>query len=176
MEKMNKAYVGTLKCRSTTYWTGESGESTNLTFKNGTLRDNPWPFEPNAECYLVKKDDLDAYEARIEQLKLTSVWNENQLLTAKVKALEEKITELGVITSFLEFDNAKLKGKLSRANDELAKYNGVQEVVDIRAECNNLDYYAICWTGRDGDKHNLELQLVKSPMDETMHREMDIYE
>ena len=105
----------------------------------------------------------------------------NEKLAAENSDLKEKIKELGVIKSFLEvgnekwirqntelkwrnkaleLENAKLRGELSRADDELAKYCGVQEVVDIQTTRNN-ESYVVWWAGRNGDEHKLELKLVQ---------------
>lgn len=119
MEKMNKAYVGTVEKWSTAHLTNTPGEITSMTFKDGTLRDNPWPFEPHEKCYLVKKKDLDAYEARIKQLKRTLVWGENQLLTTKVKALE---AENAYLTRINE-DFFKERSKLVEENEALVERN-----------------------------------------------------
>ena len=247
MEKMNKAYVGTVEKWSTAHLTNTPGEITSITFKDGTLRDNPWPFEPHAECYLVKKDDLDAYMARkesLEKTKGTPEWylsnrikqleaenanlrdinkslgeensklaekqeelNEminkfygmcsaeselkaaNEKLAAEVDELNKRISHLKVILEHDEnrmaaliTENNKLRGTYNELNStvtylrqKLAKYEGVQEVIDIRTT-NDQDSYVLWWTGRNGDEHKLELVLVQNPMDEKMRREMDIYD
>jgi len=216
----------------------------------------------NEQCYLVKKADLDAYEARkesLEQMNCTPVWDENQRLTAKVKALEaenayltrinedffkersklveenealverntklkcdvrdmvdkfygmtsagrelraaneklaaevdglnKRISHLKVILEHDEnrmasliTENNKLRGTYNELNStvaklrqDLAKYSGVQEVIDIRTTCDQ-DCFVLWWTGRNGDKHKLEFKLIQNPMDETMCREVHIYD
>jgi len=255
MEKMNKAYyVGTIERWSTAHLTDTPGEMTNIIFKNGTLRDNPWPFAPHEECYLVKKSDLDAYGARkedLEKTKGTPDWylsnrikqleaenanlrdinkslgeehsklveeNEvlkdaigkyynswlcgdrvcsancelkaaNEKLAAEVKELKERIDHLKIIQRLLAKENMSLRTEnnnlqgtkneldatVAKLRQDLTKYSGVQEIVDIRTT-NDPDSYVLWWTGRNGDKHKLELKLVQNPMSEKMCREMDIHE
>lgn len=120
----------------------------------------------NERCYLVKKDELDAYMARKEQLE------------KKNDQLNEIIEQLITINKFLQLgdkigrdsavDNLKL-------NIELAKYRGVQEVTDIHAT-NDQDSYVLMWTDREGQKRKIELKLVQNPMDETTRIGTTIYE
>lgn len=122
MKEINKAYVGTVERWSTTYLSGESGESTNITFKDGTLRDNPWPFEPHETCYLVKKDDLDAYMAHkesLEQMNCTAVWDAYDRLKAKVNELEAENAYLARINE----DFFKERSKLVEENEALVERN-----------------------------------------------------
>ena len=197
---MEKIYVGKLMMAHRVS-NIEVTEKTELRFENGEVHFDD-PFKLRQEYYVVEKSELDAYMARkesLEKTKGTPEWylsNRLKQLEAENANLKEKIKELGVIKSFLEvgnekwivcntelrsrnrnleLENAKLRGELSRADDELAKYSGVQEVVDIRTT-NDQDSYVLWWTGRNGDEHKLELKLVQNPMSEKMRREMDIYD
>lgn len=142
---MNKAYVGTVDKWSTAHLTNTPGEIASITFKDGNLRDNPWPFEPHAECYLVKKSDLDAYMARkknLEKTKGTPEWYLNNRIkqleaenvnlrdinkslcerAAEVEELKERIDHLKIIQRLLAKENTSLlteNNKLRGTKNEL---------------------------------------------------------
>ena len=114
---MEKIYVGKLTMAHRVS-NVEVTEKTELRFENGE-RHFDEPFKLRQEYYVVEKSDLDAYEACIEQLKLTSVWNENQRLAAKVKALE---AENAYLTRINE-DFFKERSKLVEENEALVERN-----------------------------------------------------
>ena len=99
----------------------------------------------------------------------------NEKLAAEVDELKEKIKELGVIKSFLEvgnekwiarntelksrnryleLENAKLRGELSRADDELAKFYG-EHTVEFLYEKHEDGKHFIGWTEVSGEEYEL---------------------
>ena len=113
----------------------------------------------------------------------------NEKLAVEIDGLNRRISHLKVILEHDEnrmaaliTENNKLRGTYNELNatvaklrQDLAKYSGVQEVIDICTTCDQ-DCFVLWWTGRNGDEHKLEFKLVPNPMDETMCREMHIYD
>ena len=110
-------------------------------------------------------------------------------LRAENDELNKRISHLKVILEHdknrmaaLITENNKLRGTCNELNatvaklrQDLAKYEGVQEVIDICTTC-DPDCFVLWWTGRNGDEHKLEFKLIQSTMDETICREMHIYD
>jgi len=87
----------------------------------------------NEQCYLVKKDDLDALEARnetLEEMNCTPVWDENQKLKDRIKELEDQLTD----------QKKKYDKKLCEAFMETntALHNGVYRLIAIDKEIEDL--------------------------------------
>lgn len=73
-------------------------------------------------------------------------------------------------------ENKKLKDENEELKDENEKLKDrVQEVIDIQTTFDQ-DCFVLWWTGRNGDEHKLEFKLIQNPMDETMCREVHIYD
>lgn len=107
MEKMNKVDMGYLRVVAT-----KRGVLTDRVITDVSFTDSDIPAGlrdlDNERCYLVKKADLDAFEARVEQL-----------LTTKVKALEAENAYLTRING----DFFKERSKLVEENEALVERN-----------------------------------------------------
>lgn len=149
-----------------------------LEAENGNLRDiNKALGEENSK--LTEKNE--ALKDKIERFYgMTSAEEELRAANEKLKKengeLKESVEQLNIIRKYLELINSNLEADNLKRNIELAKYRGVQEVIDIHATCDNYDSYVIMWTDREGQERKIELKLVQNPMDETTGREMDIYD
>jgi len=184
MEEMNKVDMGLLNTISSTRGAFDCRAITDVSFVDVSVPTGLQNLhnercylvkKSDLDAYMARKEDL-------EQMNCTPVYGENQRLTAKVKELKaenddlkEKIKELGVIKSFLEvgnekwivyntelksrnrnleLENAKLRGELSRADDELVKFYG-EHTVEFLYEKHEDGKHVIGWTEVSGEEYEL---------------------
>lgn len=149
MEKIRKIDVGTLLANdSRSEFEDSIRKRSYMVFENGGhFDDSSRTYELNGEhCYIVSKDDLDAYIARKESLEKTK-GIPDWYLSNRIKQLEAKNANLRDINKSLGEANSKLTEKNEALKDTVGRFYGMTSAGEelraanekLTAELDNLN-------------------------------------